>query len=473
MKQATILLLDLDSSCDLFDSLQSILNQSLNTEFKIQTRTLELEKNISTSAFDFGDFFKSALRSKPAMVFMAMRPSLLDIAGRVIKSFRGASANVPLIVVVDTQDQQTVIELLEQGASDFITTPLKPIDILPRVRRLLEHIRRQEAPIQALNQKIGLHRLVGESAALVSQIKKFPMVARSDATILLSGETGTGKEMCARTIHYLSPRAGNPFVPVNCGAIPTDLVENELFGHDREAFTGASSSKTGLIDEATGGTLFLDEIDCLPLLAQVKLLRFLQDKEFRPLGSIKTRHADVRVMAAANGDLEEAVKKGKLRQDLYYRLNVISLTLPPLRERCEDIPLLARHFLTRYCNEFDKKVRDFSESAMQTLIEYHWPGNVRELEHVIQSAVVLCEGDVLNNEDISISQLKPTSRQQSFQEMKAIMVAQFERTYISSILQTYRGNISKAARAARKDPRALRHLIRKHKIDVANYKDNS
>src|SRR5262249_30700623 len=191
---------------------------------------------------------------------------------------------------------------------------------------------------------LGLEKMIGESRVFRGEIEKIPRLSRCDASVLITGETGTGNELCASAIHYLSRRAEYPFVPVNCGAIPVELMENELFGHDRGAYTGADRSQTGVIGEANGGTLFLDEIDCLPATAQVKLLRFLQKKEYRPLGSLKTSQADIRVVAASNTDLHEAIKSGRLRQDLYYRLNVLSLHLPPLRERREDIPVLSRHF---------------------------------------------------------------------------------------------------------------------------------
>src|SRR5262249_47639354 len=305
------------------------------------------------------------------------------------------------------------------------------------------------------------------------EVNKLPVIARCDASVLILGETGTGKELCARSIHYLSPRASKPFVPVNCSAIPVELVENELFGHEREAFTGASSSRPGLITEADGGTLFMDEIDCMPLLAQVKLLRFLQEKEYRPLGSMRRRHADVRVMAATNIDLEEAVRTGKLRHDLYYRLNVIPLMLPPLRERPGDIPVLARHFLAKYSSEFDKRTTDLSPAAMQMLMLHQWPGNVRELEHVIERATVMCQHQIIGPDDIGLPLRKAAAAGTSFQEMKATMIAQFERTYISGLLRIHQGNVSKAARAAQKDPRALRQLIRKHKIDVMTFRRNA
>ncbi|HSB09205.1 MAG TPA: sigma-54 dependent transcriptional regulator, partial [Blastocatellia bacterium] len=348
--------------------------------------------------------------------------------------------------------------------------PLKAINIIPRVWRLLERVRQQGSAAYALKQKLGLKRLVGESPAFVAEVKKLPVIARCDASVLILGETGTGKELCARSIHYLSPRASKPFVPVNCAAIPVELVENELFGHEREAFTGASSFRPGLINEADGGTLFMDEIDCMSLVAQVKLLRFLQEKEYRPLGSMRMRQADVRVMAATNIDLEEAVRTGKLRRDLYYRLNVIPLVLPPLRERLEDIPLLARHFLAKYSEEFNREMSGFSAAAMQMLLLYEWPGNVRELEHIIERATVMCERQMIGPDDIGLPTGKATAPDASFQEMKAAMIAQFERKYISGLLRVHEGNISKAARAARKDPRAFRQLIRKHNIDVMTFK---
>ena len=288
--------------------------------------------------------------------------------------------------------------------------------------------------------------------------------------MLISGETGTGKEMCARAIHYLSPRANKPFVPFNCGAIPTDLMENELFGHVQGAFTGASTPQPGLIREADAGTLFLDDVDCLPPLSQVKLLRFLQEKEYRQLGSAKMCQADVRVIAATNTDLEAAVEKGRLRHDLYYRLNVIPITLPALRDRREDIPLIARHFLNKYATEFDKQLTGFASEALQTLMLYDWPGNVRELEHVVERAVLFCEHTVIRENDICLPDKKSTTCKMSFKEAKANVVKEFEKSYIERLLLSYQGNITKAAQAAQKNRRAFWQLIRKHQIDVQTFK---
>ena len=339
-----------------------------------------------------------------------------------------------------------------------------------RVLRLRKQVPEGETVTQTLKEKLGLQQLVGESPAFLAEMKKLRAVARCDVNVLISGETGTGKELCARAIHYLSPRTHKPFIPVNCGAIPAELVENELFGHERGAFTDASTSQCGLIHEAEGGTLFLDEIDCLPALAQVKLLRFLQEKEYRRLGSTKTYQADVRIITATNSDLEETVRTGKLRRDLYYRLNVLLLTLPPLRERREDIPRLARHFLAKYAAEFNKQVTDFSADAIPALVVYEWPGNVRELEHIVEQAVVLSEQEVIHKADIVLPRVATPVRQDSFQEAKAKVIAQFEKTYIQELLLAYQGNITRAAQAARKNRRAFWQLLRKHRIDVHSFK---
>ena len=313
-------------------------------------------------------------------------------------------------------------------------------------------------------------QLLGESPSFCAEMKKIPLIAITDASVIITGETGTGKELCAVAIHYFSPRAEKPFVPVNCGAIPVALVENELFGHEAGAFTNASASQPGLIREADGGTLFLDEIVSLPLTAQIKFLRFLQEKEYRPLGSTKTYKANVRVIAASNVDIEKAVSQGSLRQDLYYRLNVVPIKLPPLRERQEDIALLARHFLAKYSARFNKQVIDFSPESIQALMFYEWPGNVRELEHVVQRAVALTDQQVIRPSGITLSRLEPVASEEAFKEAKAKVIAQFERDYISRFLLAYEGNITRAAQAAQKNRRAFWQLIRKHGIDVQKFR---
>jgi len=257
---------------------------------------------------------------------------------------------------------------------------------------------REEKTEQALTAKLGLQQLIGKSPAFTAEINKIPILAKSDISVLISGETGTGKEMVARAIHYLSERADKPFVPVNCGAIPVELLENELFGHDRGAFTGASGCRSGVIQEAEKGTLFLDEVDSLPLLAQVKLLRFLQDKEYRPLGSAKAMKGDVRIVAASNADLESAIAAGTLRRDLYYRLNVFPVHMPALRDRPGDIPILVDYFAARLAGRMGKRIRHIEKRTLDAMQQYSWPGNIRELQNIIERGIILAEGEVFRLE---------------------------------------------------------------------------
>ncbi len=323
---------------------------------------------------------------------------------------------------------------------------------------------------QTLTDKRGLPQLLGQSPRFLAELNKLPLVARSDISVLISGETGTGKEMVARVLHYLSPRKEKCFVPLNCGAIPIELLENELFGHEQGAFTGAAGSRFGLIQEADKGTLFLDEVDSLPALAQVKLLRFLQDKEYRPLGSTKTRTGDVRIIAASNANLEQAVVTGTLRRDLYYRLNVVPIVMPPLRERTSDILLLAHHFLAIYAAKFDSPAASFSPEAERKLLLYSWPGNVRELEHVIERVVVLATHPVIEADQIDFPGDNDQLTRLSFRELKQNVIAEFETKYIQNLLIAHRGNITKAAQSAQKERRTFWELVRKYNIDVEEFR---
>jgi DNA-binding NtrC family response regulator len=291
-------------------------------------------------------------------------------------------------------------------------------------------------------------------------------VARHAAPVLLTGETGTGKELCAHAIHYLSPRAGKPFLPVNCGAIPVELFESEFFGHQRGAFTGASVAQPGLVKEAEGGTLFLDEIESLSLSAQVKLLRFIENHTYYSLGSAKPRPADVRIIAATNIELREKIRQGAFRDDLFYRLAVMNLHLPPLRQRRGDIPLLVSHFWSRYKEQYDGIERRLSPRAMEALCEYSWPGNVRELENVIQQLAVLSDAQTIEPADLPITvpvSIKPTS-DLSFNQARAQIIASFEKTYLEQLLRFNHGNISRAAKEAKKDRRTFSRLIKKYQL---------
>jgi DNA-binding NtrC family response regulator len=454
MKPTNLLLLDFNPFANLGTDLRGILEASLTPEVKLHQENVE-RKPTPTHLADLIN------RVKPAVTFLVSQFNPAQPVQTLFSSLKPDEAEPPVIVVTEEDEPDEVFETLKLGAIDFITAPLTPNNIVPRVRRLLA-----QNEVFLPENLSAEHKLVGHSPAFVSEINKIPLVAKCDAGVMISGETGTGKELCARAIHNLSPRSGQPFIPVNCGAIPVELAENELFGHERGAYTGAGSAQPGLIQEADGGTLFLDEIDSLPLLAQVKLLRFLQEREFRPLGSTKTRHADVRVVTATNVNFEKAIKKGKLRQDLYYRLNVIPITLPPLRDRIEDIQLLADYFRAKFALDFNKHVTSFSSNALQKLLLHDWPGNVRELEHVVQRAVALCHLSIIRAEDIQLSAFSTSPVFESFKRAKDRAVSQFERNYLQSLLLAYQGNITKAAEAAQKDRRAFWELMRKHRIDA-------
>lgn len=406
----------------------------------------------------------------PRAVFLIVPPESAVSAREALCNTRREAEGVPVLLVAETAAPEEVYSLLELGAADFLTPPIRSANVLPRLWRCLEHRKQPDPVVHGLKQKLGLRHLVGESEAFVELIRKIPLVAGCDASVLICGETGTGKELCARAVHYLSPRSAKPFVAVNCGALPLDLVENELFGHERSAYTGAGGPQPGLVAEADGGTLFLDEIDTLLPSAQVKLLRFLQEKEYRPLGSPKLRRADVRVLAATNVDPEQAVDDGRLRRDLYYRVATIPLELPPLRERSEDVPLLTQHFLRKFRERFERRrVDSVSPSAMQKLLDYDWPGNVRELENVVERAVVLCDGKrTIGIGEVQLPRGAPKA--ESFRDAKARVVERFERRYLKQMLIAHGGNISHAATAAKKNRRAFWELIRKHGIDARQFR---
>ena len=306
---------------------------------------------------------------------------------------------------------------------------------------------------------------VGASANFLRIMEKIPLLAQPDAAVLILGETGTGKELVARAIHSCSSRQRKPFIPVNCGALPDHLFENELFGHTKGAFTDASSAEKGLVAEAEGGTLFLDEIDALSQAAQIKLLRFLQFREYRPLGSPKSRIADVRIIAATNADLWQQVQAKSFREDLYHRLNVLSLTVPPLRERSEDILLLGHHFLRLYKEQHHREVLGFSPGAQQKLVTHSWPGNVRELEGVVQRAVLLAPSPTLQPEDIELPLTHNGHAKETFHVAKAQAVERFEQGYLAELMAAHQGNISQAAKTAGKDRRTLQRLLQKYRLE--------
>ena len=377
-------------------------------------------------------------------------------------SLRRAFPHRSVLVTTTQPDAFDIFEMLEMGAADFLLPPLRRSELETRLRRQARVTHRGDALVQELKEKIGLKQIIGDSQVLLEEVQRVPRFARCDATVLISGESGTGKEIFARAIHYLSPRAERPFVPLNCGALPEHLVESEIFGHKRGAFTGAATDQAGLIHEAEGGTLFLDEIDGLTAAAQVKLLRFLQDGEYRSVGSQQIVHANIRVVAATNADLGHIVRKGKFREDLFYRLNVLALALPPLRERRGDIVLLAHHVLERQVAFVHAPPKKLSLGALNRLLGHSWPGNVRELENVLTRAIVLCDRDTIELSDLNLPGDGVAEENQSFQTMKSRAVRRFEHDFLETTLRAHQGNITHAARAVKKNRRAFWELLRKH-----------
>jgi len=463
MKAASILLFDFSDSLELGNTLKGELVAGSEGSVVILH-----EKFNGTDMKEAAEELSATMNSAvPDLLILLLSPAAQAAAPSIFSALLGQRHTSPVVAVPCSDEPAIISELFRLGANDYLVPPFRPVDVRPRLQRLLAYHLSRRTPLAKVKELLGFQQLVGESPALLEQIRKIPQVARCNACVLITGETGTGKEVCARAIHYMSPRTDHPFVPLNCGAIPIELLENELFGHEAGAFTSANSAQAGVISQATGGTLFLDEIDSLPLSAQVKLLRFLQDKEYRPLGSRKTSTADVRIIAASNARMEELLKSGKMRQDLFYRLNVLPLPLPPLRQRQEDIPLLARHFVAKYVAEKDGKAREIAPAALHKLSAYDWPGNVRELENVIERAVVLCAGDVIQSAEIDLPfQEEWVSRPQSFKQLKAKVVADFEQNYLLTVLDRYQGNIAQAARASQKNRRVFFRLMHKHHIRV-------
>lgn len=411
----------------------------------------------------------------PNLVILRISCSKND-SGLLLAKIRRRWAPVPIFCFYCDKEvtHHKIVHALRNGVADYVCCPLRDIDLIPRLRRLLPTDNEALALSYRLEEESGQFRhdsLVGTSACFLQKVNQIPKLAHSDATLLITGETGTGKELFAQAIHYHSHRKSKPFIPVNCSALPDQLFENELFGHESGAYTHANTAQTGLVTEAEGGTLFLDEIDSLTPSAQAKLLRFLQNGEFRPLGSPKSHKADIRIIAATNADLRERVGIKQFREDLYYRLNVLALIVPPLRNRREDIPLLVMHLLKRNERGFSKSGVRCSSASIDKLMRYNWPGNVRELEGVIQRAVTFATGPSLEPEDFDLPvQEEPSGQGEGMRSAKFQVVGNFERTYLINLLARSHGNVSQAAKTAGKERRTFQRLMRKHGLNGNNFR---
>jgi len=383
---------------------------------------------------------------------------------RLYERLRTHPINPAVLIILPDHPSEELLRLAGDVGDDFLLAPVREGELRCRLTKLLGERGNLEAEVQRkLNRELGLKQLVGESRGFLREIGKIPAIAGSEAPALLLGETGTGKELCAHAIHSLSPRHAGAFVPVDCGTIPEQLLENELFGHARGAFTDAHSDHKGLAALADGGTLFLDEIDSLSLLAQSKLLRFIETGAYRPLGAQRNESANVRLIAATNRDLETHTQSGAFRRDLFFRLNVLPLKLPPLRSRKEDIALLANHFLRSVGASSEKK---FTASAMRALENYDWPGNVRELYNVVRRAMTFSGVLPIQPEHLGLaSAVEAAPAERAFQDARRQAVASFEKQYVEELLRKHHGNVTRAAIDARKDRRVFGRLIKKYHID--------
>ncbi len=373
---------------------------------------------------------------------------------------------LPVIILTAHGTIPDAVEATKRGVFGYLTKPFDAKVLLQEVEKALAISGGQSSIAEDAQEDGAYKAIVTRSAAMKAVIDKSKLVAASDASVFIYGESGTGKELLARAIHQTSPRRSRPFVAVNCGAIPEQLLETELFGHAKGAFTGAIRDHAGLFQEADGGTLFLDEIGDMPVPLQVKLLRVLQDRQVRPVGSAQTISVDVRIISATHRDLEAEIAAGTFREDMYYRLKVVSLSLPPLAERREDIPLLAMHFLTRLVEQYHKKINGFAPEAMELLVTSAWPGNVRQLSNVVEQTVALSTAPIISLTMVQNAIHHQTEAFSSFEEARK----DFERDYLAQILKITDGNVTHAARLAKRNRTEFYKLLQRHQLDPSLFK---
>ena len=398
----------------------------------------------------------------------------------LLREVRRLRPELPVVVMSGQDSVERAVNLLQMGATDYIAKPLRLVEFRSRILAVIDRLRLREE-VEALRRELDEgadlagpgNAVLGSTPAMLQVWRRLRRVARTIAPVILLGESGTGKEVLARVLHSWSPRSARGFVSVNCGSIPEGLWERELFGHRRGAFTGAQSDQPGLVEAASGGTLFLDEVGEIPPPSQAKLLRFLEDQEFRRLGDTRSQRADVRLVSATNRNLPNLVAAGQFREDLYYRLNVVSVTIPPLRERMADLPELATHLLREASRQFQVDVRAMTPLALERLMRHAWPGNIRELRNKLQQAVAAASGTVLAAEDLDLPDSARTSKPPPVEPLSALrpfraardeVVERFEREYLRRLLEQSGGNVSRAAATAGLPRKALARMLTRHDL---------
>ena len=418
---------------------------------------------------------KHSSRAFDLILLDLLMPGLDGI--EVLKRIKRIDPQAMVIIITAYASVESAISAMKIGAFDYIQKPFKHDELLMTIDRALEHKRLQDENVRLkdeLRQKFGFENIIGKSKVMKNVFDLIKAAAPTRSTILLQGESGTGKELVARAIHLHSERSEFPFIIVNSGSLPPDLLESHLFGHVKGAFTGAVALKLGLFEAADKGTIFFDEISSLNIETQAKLLRVLQEKEFMRLGGTKTIKVDVRIIAATNTDVEELIRQKTFRKDLFYRLNVIKIELPPLRDRKEDIPLLAKHFLDVYSRENNKEIEGISEDVFEILDEYNWPGNVRELENLVERAVVLSKSKIITRNSLPPFFLREeATEQEALESMEGSLdfkerTQDYQKKIILTALKKTRGVQKKAARMLGVKPTTLNEMIKRLEIDVDN-----
>lgn len=397
----------------------------------------------------------------------------------VLKTIRKEYPDTFVIMITGFSTVETAVEAMKLGAFDYIPKPFTPDEVTIVVKRAVEKKSLMAENIylrQELQEKYGFHNIVGKSKKMQEIYRIIAKVAMTDSTVLIYGQSGTGKELIARAIHFNSSRREKQFVPVDCAVLSENLLESELFGHIRGSFTGAVTTKPGLFEVADGGTVFLDEIGNISLSIQAKLLRVLQEREFTPVGGTKAKKVDIRLIAATNKDLEKMIKEETFREDLFYRLNIVPIYLPPLRERQEDIPVLATHFLKKYAEEMGKTIKGFSPEAMEKLMRHPWPGNVRELENVIERTVVMIDDDMVRvehlilpgqqNKEVLENHVPLTSEElkEIKKQVREKAVEEIERAFVLNALERHQWNVTRAAEEVGMLRPNFQALMRKYNI---------
>ena len=399
----------------------------------------------------------------------------------VLRRLKEKDPGLPVIVISAFATLETSIQALRRGAHDMVTKPFEPDELLYRVKNALHHNQLLTENLQLREELAGrfdFKKIIGNSDALMKVLETVKKIAIRDTSVLITGESGTGKELIAQAIHYNSPRKKEKYLAINCGALPESVLEGELFGYKKGAFTGANESRKGLLEEADGGTLFLDEVGNLPLNVQKLLLRFLQEQEFRRIGDNTSIKVNVRIVSATNADLQEGCRTGEFREDLYYRLNVLNIHLPPLRERRQDIALLAANFIKQQNEKFDTRIKGLTPEATRALMSCDWPGNVRQLRNVIEASMAMEESDHLtlpvlgqfiDAETGAETQTSAPVSANPWDDDYATSLARFETEYLKQLLQNAKGNIEAAAKAAGMNMATIYRKIKKYDLSKEDY----